>query len=160
MPRTATKSKPAAKRRAVATTASPLRLLVKPQYEKGLDAEHRHIITRDLTNGIEWCVTEFGGKAFTAKQAEAACAELRTGGHADWRQPTIQELLTTVDYGKKWPAIDQEFFPNAKDSWYRTSTPYAPFPGYSWGVGFGDGLSGTLDPDHHGFVRAVRASQS
>lgn len=140
--------------------AAPRGVLLPPQFEKVLDKDSKHIITRDLTNGIEWDISDFGGKEFTAKQATAACKDLRTGGHADWRECSIRELLTTVSYDAYNPATFTEFFPNTKPGWYRTSTEYAPLPGFRWGVSFDGGYSGYLYDDDVCFVRAVRASQS
>lgn len=116
-------------------------------------------IVRDNTTGLEWDTSDFGGKEFTFEKAVKACEDLRTGGHSDWRLPTIQELLSLVDYTRHEPAINKEFFPNCKSSWYRTSTPYAPFSGYSWIVYFSYGGSSYDHRDLDLFVRAVRASQ-
>ena len=123
------------------------RQLTEPRYMKQRNAEGDHIITRDAANGLEWDISDFGGKEFTFDKAQKACAELRTGEHSDWRLPTIQELLTLVDYTRSDPAIDKEYFPNCKPSWYRTSTPYAPLAGYSWIVYFGVGFASGV---HHG----------
>lgn len=134
--------------------------LVEPRFAKERNADGDHIITRDAANGLQWDVGDFGGKEFTFDKAQKACAELRTGGHSDWRLPTIQELLTLVDYTRSEPAIDKEFFPNCQSRYYRTSTPYAPLSGCAWGVGFDHGDSGGLPHGNDYLVRAVRASQS
>jgi hypothetical protein len=39
------------------------------------------------------------------------CAGLTTGGHADWRMPTIIELISIADFSRDTPAIDTEIFP-------------------------------------------------
>lgn len=135
--------------------------LAVPEWLKVLDKDGKHIITRDLTSGIEWDITDFNGKEFNAKQATEACKELRAGGFSDWRECDIRELLTTVNYDCYNPATYVEFFPNTKPGWYRTATPYKPDSGYRHGVHFGYGLSGSLLLGSSGFfVRAVRASQS
>lgn len=130
-----------------------------PRFAKILDGD-KHIMTADHVNGLVWDVADFGGKRMTLDEAQKACAALRTGGHADWRLPTIQELLGLVDYERHEPAIDKEFFPNTStDYYYRTSTPYAPHSGYAWGVSFHDGGSYGLGHGHDNYVRAVRASE-
>lgn len=130
------------------------------RFEKVCDKDGAHVITHDLASGLEWDVTDFGGKRMTFDEAQKACAALRTGGHSDWRLPTIQELLGLVDYERHSPAIEKEFFPNTgTDYYYRTSTPYAPASGCAWGVHFRVGRSYGLYRDGGGFVRAVRASQ-
>lgn len=136
----------------------PSGIIVAAQFEKVLDGG-KHVITRDLANGIEWDVAAFDGKEFNAKQSTAACAGLRTGGFTDWREPRRRELLTLVDDTRYSPAIDTEYFPGTKSGWYRTSTVYAPDSGCRWGVYFDDGSSGYLYDGDGFFVRAVRASQ-
>ncbi len=138
---------------------SSTRSLNATRFEKVLVVGH-HAITRDSANGLEWDITDFHGERMTFEKAQKACADLRTGGHTDWRLPTVQELLTLVDYTRSGPAIDKEFFPNCKSDWYRTSTPYAPLSGFAWGVSFLSGGSGIARHDGGHFVRAVRASQS
>ena len=140
------------------TQVAPKALAV-PRFEK-VDFAGDHIITRDRANGLEWDIRDFRGKRMTFEEATAACADNRAGGHEDWRLPTVQELLTLVDYTRSDPAIDKEFFPNCKSDWYRTSTPYSPGSGYAWFVSFYYGHSGNGHHDDGLFVRAVRASQS
>ncbi len=137
----------------------PAPALSGPRFAKIMDGD-KHIMTADTVDGLVWDISDFDGKEFSFEKAKKACAELRTGGHSDWRLPTIQELLTLVDYERCDPAIDKEFFPNCKPSWYRTSTPYAPRSGYAWLVLFSYGDSHGGHHDGGGFVRAVRASQS
>jgi hypothetical protein len=139
---------------------APAKMPQPPRFEKVRDKDDNHVITHDVANGLEWDIADFGGKEFTFEKAKKACAELRTGGHSDWRLPIVQELLTLVDYTRSEPAIDKEFFPNCKSSWYRTSTPYTPLSGCAWFVCFSYGYSGNVRLDGGYFVRAVRASQS
>jgi hypothetical protein len=76
-----------------------------------------------------------------------------------WRLPTIRELLTLVDYERRDPAINTEFFA-CESGWYWTSTPWAGSPAdCAWGVYFYYGGANYGRHDSYGFVRAVRASQ-
>jgi tetratricopeptide (TPR) repeat protein len=97
-------------------------------------------------------------------------------GHADWRMPTKDELLTLVycssDLPKSWndtgrscegnykkPTIDQTAFPNTRRSNVWSGSPYANDPTVAWGVYFGGGnaYAGVQYDDFH--VRLVRRGQ-
>lgn len=92
------------------------------------------------------------------KDAEAYCKALTTGGHTDWRLPTIQELLSLVDYTRHDPAIDVAQFPDTKSNWYWSSSPDASAPAdYAWFVYFVFGDAYCNYRDDTAFVRAVRS---
>ena len=113
----------------------------------------------DKTTGLIWTRDNVGDEELDWADAKKACAKLELGGRS-WRLPTVQELLTLVNYERTEPAIDVEAFPSCKSACYWTSTPYASSPsGYAWCVNFDDGGSGWLDQGSEFFVRAVRASQ-
>jgi hypothetical protein len=85
-------------------------------------------------------------------------AALEIAGIGGWRLPTIQELLTLVDYGRHDPAIDAIF--ECKSDYYWSSTPAALSPAvYAWIVYFYDGGALWGHRDLHACVRAVRPSQ-
>ena len=92
------------------------------------------------------------------KDAESYCKALTTGGHTDWRLPTIQELLSLVDYTRHDPAIDVAQFPDTKSNWYWSSSPDASAPAdCAWIVTFLHGNSYYGPRDNTAFVRAVRS---
>ena len=92
------------------------------------------------------------------KDAESYCKALTTGSHTDWRLPTIQELLSLVDYTRFDPAIDIAQFPDTTSTYYWSSSPFASAPAdYAWVVGFSDGGADFLHRDGAAFVRAVRS---
>ncbi len=52
----------------------------------------------DLNTGLTW--TRALSSPASWSDATAAAASLRTGGHTDWRLPTIKELYTLMDFGR------------------------------------------------------------
>ncbi len=114
-----------------------------------------HETVLDTSTGLEWQAIPF---AESMKHADAvqACAELRLGGHDDWRLPTRAELLSLVDDTSYSPAIDTDAFPDAPSAWFWTSTPYARDDSYAWIVHFGLGNSNIRGRDNGSRVRAVR----
>lgn len=113
----------------------------------------------DRSTGLQWSQENVPGGRMNWKAAKEACAKLNLGGHADWRLPTIRELLTLVDYERHNPAIDSTAFKCDPD-YYWTSTPAASSPGeYAWVVNFNNGYAGWYNQDGDSRVRAVRASQ-
>ncbi len=114
-------------------------------------------VVTDHKTGLMWTRSNVGGKRFTWGEAKKWGSDI--GGYADWRLPTIQELLSIVDYERaSGPTINPVFECDA--SWYWTSTPVASSPSdYAWVVSFNLGYSSWYDQSGEGFVRAVRSSQ-
>ena len=112
----------------------------------------------DARTGLIWSRTSLPAGRCNWKDAHEAAAGCTLGGFSDWRLPTIQELLSIVDYERSEPAIDPVF--ECGDSWYWTSTPLKSSPSvYAWFVFFSGGDSGWGDQGDEGFVRAVRPGQ-
>ncbi|MEI5640594.1 MULTISPECIES: Lcl domain-containing protein [unclassified Pseudoalteromonas] len=80
-------------------------------------------------------------------------------GASDWRLPKKEELRSIVDYSTTNPAIDTDFFPQTRSSWYWSSSPYAYYDHYAWGVYFDDGSDYDSYKLNDGRVRLVRAGQ-
>lgn len=113
----------------------------------------------DQSTGLTWSRGNVPGGRMNWAKAKEACTALRLGGFTDWRLPTIQELLTLIDYERHEPAINTDFF-QCESSWYWTSTPAHSSPGgYAWIVHFSGGYSSWASQDGDGCVRAVRSSQ-
>lgn len=118
-----------------------------------------HVAVYDGLRDLTWSRTNVGSERMNWKDADAACRSLNLAGHQDWRLPTIQELLSIVDYERKEPAIDTALF-DCEPSWYWTSTPAAASPAdCAWFVYFGDGLSNWNSRGADCYVRAVRPGQ-
>jgi len=106
----------------------------------------------DIKTGLVW-QKDTAPWTFTWEKAVKYCGEMGDG----WRLPTIEELISIVDYSRIDPAIDSVFF-NAQSSYYWSSTANAGDPNYAWGVSFYFGYV-----DYYGksgydyYVRAVRS---
>jgi hypothetical protein len=119
-----------------------------------------HVAVHDLKTGLTWTAEPLqSGKDMNHADAVKACAGLDLLGQKDWRAPTVEELLSVVDYMRYDPAVDPEFF-KGPYGWTWSST-VAKYPaGYAWFVSLGDGFSGRYPQDFANHVRAVRAGQS
>jgi uncharacterized protein DUF1566 len=116
-------------------------------------------VVQDNVTGLTWTRKNVSEKRLNRSDAKAACAAARVGGFEDWRLPTIQELLTLVDYSRASPAIDTSAF-ECESNWYWTATPYASSPADgAWVVGFSYGSSGAYNQYNELCVRAVRPGQ-
>ena len=112
----------------------------------------------DARTGLIWSRATLPAGRRNWKDAQKAAATCTLGGFSDWRLPTVQELLSIVDYERTQPAIDPVF--ECEDSWYWTGTPCAGSPSfYAWLVSFRYGYSGWGYQGLEGFVRAVRPGQ-
>ena len=70
-----------------------------------------------------------------------------------WRLPTIQELLSIVDYTLCNPATNLE---GIKSNWYWSSSSSVPDSSLAWGVDLEDGDSGYSNKKGRGHIRCVR----
>jgi hypothetical protein len=99
-----------------------------------------------------------GDRELDEDEADTACAALTLGGFKDWRQPRHRfELEAIVDLSKSYPAIDERFFRNTKNDWYRTKHEVAGSSGLVWIVGFNGGYVDGYDRDLRCWCRAVRS---
>ncbi len=91
-------------------------------------------------------------------EAKTYCETLKIGEVAGWRLPTLNELLTIVDYTRADPAILKEFNHVETGTIYWTSTPYVRSKDEFWGVDFKDGSTDGTSKNYDRYVRCVRAA--
>lgn len=117
-----------------------------------------HVATHDALTGLTWLTApvDCGEKPWSEAIEEAK--KVRVFGATDWRLPTIQELLSIVDYERFDPAVDPDFF-KGPYGWVWSSTPAASPSDYAWSVFLYDGDSYRYGQAGHFRVRAVRAGQ-
>lgn len=89
-------------------------------------------------------------------KAKSYCSELKLGSFNNWRIPTLNELLSIVDYTRYKPAMVKEFKHVNKDTLYWSSTPYARTSDEFWGIAFKDGASSNASETYDRYVRCVR----
>ncbi len=107
---------------------------------------------RDTLLGIEWGPSS--DKIMKFKDANKYCAEL--GG----RLPDISEMQTLIDYSKRAPAINTQFFEDTKtDDWYWSGQVVAGYTYLAWCVNFDFGYVGDGNMANNLYVRPVRSSQ-
>ncbi|TWI71693.1 pre-peptidase [Desulfobotulus alkaliphilus] len=80
-------------------------------------------------------------------------------GARDWRMPTRKEILSIVNYGRRNPSIDTEFFPNTQSSWFWSSSPRANVSGRAWNLAFASGHVNSNAKYLNSQVRLVRGGQ-
>ncbi len=136
----------------------------RPRFVK-LDASGRatagdHVAVYDHNTDLVWTAGPLGsGKGFNHADALKACADLELLGSKGWRAPTIQELLSIVDYKRCDPAIDSDVFKRPY-GWTWSSTVAASPSGYAWFVLLGSGYSDRSLRADRFRVLAVRAGRS
>jgi hypothetical protein len=80
-------------------------------------------------------------------------------GHADWRLPNVNELLSLVERRCFDPAINLTAFPATPSNFYWSSSPYAGDGSFAWFVNFSDGFDFAGSKGFDFSVRLVRSGQ-
>jgi len=117
-------------------------------------------IVKDPKTNLMWEDTPHVKETkITQPRAKVYCSELKAGGFEDWRLPTIQELLTIIDYSRISPALLKEFSYVDDESFYWTQTTVADESDAFWGVNFKRGASSKASEYYDRYVRCVRDSK-
>lgn len=98
---------------------------------------------------LEW-QADVPDKRFTWEEAKAYAASRGDG----WRLPTIQELLSLVDYTTYKPAC--RVFPDCPSEWFWSSSAFSGSSTSAWYVNFSIGHTGNFDVSGANRVRCVR----
>lgn len=102
---------------------------------------------KDAETGLTWSATT--PKELAYAEAQAWCRSLGKG----WRLPTINELISVVDYGRSAPATE---LPDTQPDVYWSSTALQYYPDFAWGAYFYSGSVSNYDKSLAYYVRAVR----
>lgn len=81
-------------------------------------------------------------------------------GKNDWRLPTATELITIIEHGKTYPAINATIFPNTPQFAFLTATVNPFDPAGVWIVSFDEGRVSNGYKSLDSNVRLVRGSLS
>ncbi len=118
----------------------------------------------DNATGLEWQDNESIKKPWDEFEGDTAanyCAILQLGDHDDWRLPSIEELLSLVDYSQYKPSIAKGVFDYiSTDVNYWSSTTYVDFISSAWYGNFSNGSSDYGTKSSRDYVRCVRNGQS
>jgi hypothetical protein len=119
------------------------------------DTDHGDGTVTDNVTGLMWQKVA-AAQMLTQAQALAYCPTLSLGGHADWRLPSLIELMSIVDKGQSNPSIDAMYFPATPATPFWSSTPVAGSTTAGWYVYFDYGNALTFDLTDMLGVRCVR----
>lgn len=108
--------------------------------------------------------TAVGGSCATAGRCntEKFVADVNAAslcGAADWRMPTLHELVSILDYGRTSPSIDPTYFPGTFASEVWSASTYANESSQAWSVELTFGAVWNYYKYRAYHVRLVRAGQ-
>jgi hypothetical protein len=106
----------------------------------------------DGLTGLTWQQSELPPGSFS--KASTYCQNKATTSMLDWRLPTLQELVSLLDYGRHNQAADLTAFPNITGTPYWTASS-SPTSGH-WLVDFKEG--NLIPSGVFGAIRCVRGS--
>ena len=151
---------------------SALLSLARPasEYFNYGDGTVTHIVTglmwQRCAIGQTWTGSTCSGVAQTYSWAQAQAITGNFALHSDWRLPTVDELLSLVDYTAVAPALNGALFPNtplsgntaASDFW--SASPIAGTSGVAWNVNFRLGRSRASSVGSALPIRLVRTDEA
>ncbi len=108
----------------------------------------------DNVTGFTWQKSD-DGVPRTWTNAVAYCGDLTLGDYTDWRLPETFELMTIVDYGRDYPAINIVSFPSTSAADYWSAT-VGRWQTYAWAVHFYIGTTAENSKSSMYYVRCIR----
>jgi alpha-tubulin suppressor-like RCC1 family protein len=120
------------------------------------------LMWKRCAEGQVWSGSTCSGSPASYDWKAASARTSSSGGHSDWRLPTVNELLTLVEYQSARPAINEALFPNMPVNWnyFWSDSPSASQSGSAWTVDFNSGEpNGSGDFRSAYAVRLVRSDQ-
>lgn len=122
-----------------------------------------HSCVQDNHSGLIWEVKTLANmdNEYTFDEIPAYIQQINQDnfcGHSDWRLPTVDELITLVDYSASSPSIKTEYFPNNNSKGYWASSSNSSDNHDSWAVYTGGAAMRTLESFNFN-VRLVRTAQ-
>jgi hypothetical protein len=143
--------------------------LVRGEQPTAAFLDHDDGTVTDINTGLMWAKCSEGqsgetcssGEALTLTWADAlARAESTTlGGYADWRLPSIKELLSLAVDTTGATAFDDAAFPSTPAMAFWSASPFSGSPYLAWYLYAGDGLVFSLNKTNAYAVRLVRDGQ-
>jgi hypothetical protein len=76
----------------------------------------------DNVTGLMWQKVQATAQ-LSWSDARTHCATLTLAGHTDWRLASYIELISLVDYGPAFPAINSTYFPGTQRDIFWSATP-------------------------------------
>ena len=101
-----------------------------------------------IINNLEWQAKDDGNRR-SLRDSIIYAITLGDG----WRLPTIEELISIVDYNTHSPACKID---SCRSSFYWSGSPYTPNSLNAWIVDFYNGYVDGYGKDNHYYVRCVR----
>lgn len=115
-----------------------------------------HVI-KDSNLGLMWQDTRTVRlQTKTWHEAKNYCADLKLAQKYNWRLPTLDELLSIVDYEEYSPAIVDTFNFTDKKGYYWTSSNVSTDKRYAWYISFDKGNTYAYSKEEAVYVRCVR----
>lgn len=118
--------------------------------------EKNHVV-KDTALNLMWQDTQSVKiRKKTWNDANHYCESLILGQHKNWRLPTLDELLTTVDYTRSSPALIEDFSYSDNKGYYWSSSRVSTDVRYAWYVAIDKGNTYAYSKEETAFMRCVR----
>jgi Protein of unknown function (DUF1566) len=109
----------------------------------------------DTKTKLTWQQTA-ASSTYAWGDSQSVCGALTLDG-GGWRQPTIAELVSLIDFSKaSGPFIDTTAFPSTPSKLFWSATAVSGSTSTAWAVDFSNGFSTNTDSTSSGYVRCVR----